>query len=386
MVFQSRALEDLAVTPHFWRGKRVLVTGHTGFKGSWLVLWLQKMGALVGGYALPPGPGETLFDLASVGDGMIESTYADIRNLDSLDEVVRRFRPEITFHLAAQPLVRTSYMEPVQTFQVNVMGTVHLLEAMRRTPCCRAIVMITSDKCYENNEWVWPYREEDALGGYDPYSCSKGCAELVIATYRRSFFGSKHPEQVAVASTRAGNVIGGGDFAKDRLVPDAMRAMLGNYVLKVRSPDAIRPWQHVLEPLCGYLSLAERLWDRPTEYAEGWNFGPAQADARSVRWVLAQLKRLAGDGFSWEPDAEPAPHEAHTLTLDSAKARIRLGWEPCWSLNFALQAILEWVESYRKGLSIRNVVLQQISTYETDLERQTPRYLEHLEQTPSHRT
>jgi CDP-glucose 4,6-dehydratase len=379
VVVQPRTMEGLEMRAQFWSGKRVLMTGHTGFKGSWLSLWLQKMGALVAGYALPPAPGETLFELASVAKGMHESVYADIRNLDSLSELVQRFHPEIIFHLAAQPLVRVSYREPVETFQTNVMGTVNLLEAVRRTPCCRTMVMITSDKCYENNEWLWPYRENDVLGGYDPYSSSKGCAELVISAYRRSFFGTERPGRVAVASARAGNVIGGGDFAKDRLVPDAMRAMLRGQVLRVRSPEAIRPWQHVLEPLCGYLLLAERLWESSSHYAESWNFGPSQDDARSVRWVLEKLKSCLREGFSWEADGEPAPHEAHLLTLDSAKARTRLGWQPRWTLDFTLQAITDWYESYKAGKPVRHLTLQQIATYESDGARQTPRYLERSE-------
>jgi CDP-glucose 4,6-dehydratase len=370
-------MEGVEMKAQFWSDKRVLITGHTGFKGSWLSLWLQQRGAQVAGYALPPASGENLFELASVGNGMAESTYADIRNLDSLSEFVRRFRPEIIFHLAAQPIVRVSYVEPVETFQTNVMGTVNLLEAIRRTPCCRAMVMITSDKCYENHEWLWPYREGDALGGYDPYSSSKGCAELVISAYRRSFFGPERPGRIAIASARAGNVIGGGDFAKDRLVPDAMRAMLRGHILKVRSPDAIRPWQHVLEPLAGYLLLAERLWQFPSQYSESWNFGPSQDDARSVRWMLERLKCLLSEGFSWEGDSEPTSHEAHLLTLDSAKARGRLGWQPRWTLDSTLQAIAAWFETYKAGKSVRDVTIQQIERYESEGAREMSHHLEH---------
>lgn len=377
MVVQPCAMEDVEMKAQFWSDKRVLITGHTGFKGSWLSLWLKQRGAQVAGYALPPASGENLFELASVENGIVDSTYADIRNLDSLSEVVRRFRPEIIFHLAAQPIVRVSYVEPVETFQTNVMGTLNLLEAVRRTPCCRAMVMITSDKCYENHEWLWPYREDDALGGYDPYSSSKGCAELVISAYRRSFFGPERPGRIAIASARAGNVIGGGDFAKDRLVPDAMRAMLRGHTLKVRSPDAIRPWQHVLEPLAGYLLLAERLWESPSQYAESWNFGPSQDDTRSVRWMLERLKGLLGESFSWEADSEPTPHEAHLLTLDSAKARGRLGWQPRWTLDTTLQAIAAWFETYKAGKSVRHLTIQQIERYESEGARETSHHLEH---------
>jgi len=357
------------VNPQFWNGKRVLLTGHTGFKGSWLSLWLQKMGALVAGYALPPGAGASLFELASVAEQMEESVYADIRSLIPLTELIRRFRPEIVFHLAAQSLVRMSYLQPMETYQVNVMGTVNVLEAIRRSDSCRVVVVITSDKCYENNEWVWGYRESDPLGGFDPYSSSKGCAELVTAAYRRSFFQTRNSRVVALASARAGNVIGGGDFSKDRLVPDMIAAILKGGRLRVRNPEAVRPWQHVLEPLCGYLLLAEKLWDNPEQYSQCWNFGPPLDDARSVRWLVEGLSHCWGKPACWEIDPEPTPHEAHLLVLDSTKARSRLGWKPRWTLESALQRVIDWYKSYESGARMHDVVMQQIGTYESPAER-----------------
>jgi len=359
---QARSVEGLAVNPSFWCGKRVLLTGHTGFKGSWLSLWLQKLGATVAGYALPPAPGENLFELASVGERM-ESVFADIRSLESVQKLVAQFRPEIVFHLAAQPLVRLSYLIPVETYQVNVMGTVNLLEAVRTTGSCRVIVVITSDKCYENREWVWGYRESDPQGGDDPYSSSKGCAELAISAYRKSFFETHR--SVAVASARAGNVIGGGDFSKDRLVPDLMTAIRKCSPLKVRYPNAIRPWQHVLEPLSGYLLLAEKLWGNPQGYSQSWNFGPSLDDARPVRWIVEKVNDLWGEQFSWDLDSEPKLHEAHLLMLDSAKARMMLGWKPRWRLEQALEAVVDWYKAYAKAESLRELVMQQIASYES---------------------
>lgn len=367
MVVQERSLEGLAVNARFWTGKRVLLTGHTGFKGSWLSVWLQKMGATVAGYALPPAPGESLFNLASVAEKMFESVYADIRDLTPLTDTIDRFRPEIVFHLAAQSLVRMSYLDPLHTYQVNVMGTVNLLEAVRNSKSCRVVVVVTSDKCYENSEWAWAYRESDPLGGHDPYSSSKGCAELVTAAYRRSFFEASDAMASAIATARAGNVIGGGDFSKDRLVPDLMAAALKGEPLRVRSPHAVRPWQHVLEPLCGYLLLSEKLWGNPERYAQSWNFGPHQDDARSVRWLVDRLSGFWGARVHWEVDAQPSPHEAHFLTLDSAKARSMLGWKPRWTLERALQEVVEWYKAYEKREPIRDVVMQQIASYESTI-------------------
>ncbi len=351
------------MNPRFWFGKRVLITGHTGFKGSWLSLWLQRAGATLLGYGLPPADGPSLFKLASVGSGM-ESVYADIRDLDTLQAAVEDFEPEIVLHLAAQPLVRVSYADPVTTYSVNVLGTVHVLEAVRRTRSCRVVVNITSDKCYENTERQWAYREGDPLGGHDPYSSSKGCAELVTSAYRRSFFQAQSGRCVAIASARAGNVIGGGDFAQDRLVPDVMMAIQRHTRPCIRYPDAIRPWQHVLEPLSGYLLLAERLWDDPQRFSQSWNFGPAAADARSVRWIVDTLSDLYGTRMQWEVDAGVKPHEAGLLMLDSSKARAALGWQPRWTLERALRSVVHWHQAYERGEPIHRIVMDEIAAYE----------------------
>jgi CDP-glucose 4,6-dehydratase len=360
---QARAMEGVGMNAQFWRGRRVLLTGHTGFKGSWLSLWLQKLGANVAGYALPAESAKSLFELAEVGKQM-ESVYADIRNLQHLRELCERFQPEVVFHFAAQSLVRRSYLEPIETYQVNVMGTVHLLEAVRSTESCRAVVNITSDKCYENREWTWGYRESDQIGGHDPYSSSKGCAELVTAAYRLSFFEAQDTKRVAVATARAGNVIGGGDFSKDRIVPDFMAAMKNGNPLYVRNPDAVRPWQHVLEPLSGYLLLAEKLWNEPAQYAQGWNFGPSPDDVRSVRWIVEKLNEYSGKRISWEVGPTSRLHEAHLLVLDSAKARMMLDWKPRWTLEQALKAVVRWHNALEAGESLRDVVIQQITSYE----------------------
>lgn len=348
----------------FWRDKRVLLTGHTGFKGSWLSLWLQSLGANVAGYSLPPEETGSLFESAAVARRMA-SIFGDIRDVEHLQEVCVEFRPEIVFHLAAQALVRRSYAAPIDTYDVNVMGTVSLLEAVRRSETCRVVVNITSDKCYENKEWTWGYRENDELGGHDPYSSSKACAEIVTAAYRRSFFGPQSPTNVAVASARAGNVIGGGDFAKDRIVPDFIAAAYRGVPLHVRYPNAVRPWQHVLEPLSGYLLLAEKLWEEPTKYAGSWNFGPSAEGIRTVGWVVEQLNDYCGRRIVWNVDSNPQPHEARMLTLDSAKARSLLGWKPRWTVERALKAAAEWYDAHAKGESSTNLVLRQIDAYST---------------------
>lgn len=349
----------------FWRGKRVLVTGHTGFKGGWLSLWLQALGAEVGGYALAPPTDPSLFETASVIRGMASSRLADIRDLETLKAAFRDFRPEIVFHLAAQPLVRYSYAQPVETYSTNVLGTVHVLEAVRCTPGVRSVVNITTDKCYENREWVWGYRETDPMGGHDPYSSSKGCAELVAAAYRSSFFNPKDHDKhgVALASVRAGNVIGGGDWAADRLIPDMIRAFSRGEAVVIRSPHAIRPWQHVLEPLQGYLMLAEQLWHRGQAFAEGWNFGPNDEDAKPVQWIVQQLAKRWGDGAAWSLDDRPQPHEATYLKLDCSKAKARLGWHPRWDLETALARIVDWYRALERGEDMRTVTLQQITDY-----------------------
>ena len=353
-------MEGVEVNSNFWRGKRVFLTGHTGFKGGWLSLWLQSMGAEVHGYALNPPTETNLFTVADVGRGMASSEIADIRDANKLHHAMRAARPEIVFHMAAQPLVRYSYDHPAETYAVNVMGTVHLLEAVRATPGVKAVVNITTDKCYENRDWVWGYRENEAMGGFDPYSSSKGCAELVTAAYRRSFLESAG---VALASARAGNVIGGGDWAADRLIPDFLRAMDAGETLKMRSPQSTRPWQHVLEPLSGYLMLAERLYADGATFAEAWNFGPVDEDARSVQWIIERLAEMRKD-VNWQCDETPQPHEAHYLKLDSSKAHNQLSWQPRWRLQAALHKTLEWHEAWRKAEDMRSVTLAQITNYQ----------------------
>ena len=344
----------------FWRGKRVFLTGHTGFKGGWLALWLADLGVEVHGYALPPPTNPNFFTSTRLGLRLASSTVADIRDATALEGAMQAARPDIVLHLAAQPLVRHSYAEPVETFAVNVMGTVNLLEAVRRTPGVQAVVNVTTDKCYENREWVWPYRENEALGGHDPYSSSKACSELVTAAWRRSFLDTAG---VRLASARAGNVIGGGDWAADRLVPDFLRALDGGRPLVVRSPQATRPWQHVLEPLAGYLLLAEKLCMEGAAFAEAWNFGPDEADARPVQWIIETLcARLPG--AAWQRDAAPQPHEAHTLRLDSAKAHARIGWHPRWNLQRALEATLAWHQAWKADADMADFSLRQIRTYE----------------------
>lgn len=350
----------------FWTGKVVLLTGHTGFKGSWLSLWLQSMGAKVIGYALSPPTDPSLFITANVANGMT-SLEGDIRDLAALSKVFEKHRPDIVMHMAAQSLVRHSYANPVETYSTNVMGTVHVLEAARQAGSVRVIVNVTSDKCYENREWVWGYRENEAMGGYDPYSNSKGCAELVTSSYRSSYF---NPDQyadhrVALASARAGNVIGGGDWAEDRLIPDIMRAIVQGKPVHIRNPHAIRPWQHVLEPLSGYLMLAEKLWKDGAAYGEAWNFGPSDEDTRPVSWIADRLTKAWGAGASWKLDERHHPHEAHYLKLDCSKAKSRLHWHPRWHLEDALGAIVEWHLAHQAGKNMREVTLHQIAAYKS---------------------
>lgn len=354
------------MNPDFWRDKRVFLTGHTGFKGSWLSLWLQSLGARVCGLALVPPSEPNLFTVAKVGNAM-ESVIGDIRDLETVHRAMAAFKPDIVIHMAAQPLVRLSYSEPVETYATNVMGTVHVLEAARRVTSVRCIVNVTTDKCYDNREWIWGYREDEPMGGHDPYSNSKGCSELVTSAYRRSFFKNSG---VALASARAGNVIGGGDWAADRLVPDILRAFERREPVQIRNPHSTRPWQHVLEPLSGYLSLAENLWDGGQAFAEGWNFGPQDEDARPVQWIVEHMVAAWGQGANWSLDAGDHPHEAHYLKLDISKARQRLGWQPRWNLETALLEISRWHRSWLGHDDMRGVCLEQIRQYTNSINKE----------------
>lgn len=366
MAIWQRAVEGLAMNPEFWQGKTVLLTGHTGFKGSWLSLWLQSLGANVIGYALAAPTNPSLFEVAEVESGMI-SVIGDIRDLNNLQTVFAEYQPEIVIHMAAQPLVRYSYINPVETYSTNVMGTVNLLEAVRQCASVKAVVNITTDKCYENQEWAWSYRENEPMGGYDPYSNSKGCAELVSAAYRSSFFNSDTYAQhgVALATVRAGNVIGGGDWAQDRLIPDMVNAFEQGQFVHIRNPHAIRPWQHVLEPLRGYLTLAEKLYQHGSSYAEAWNFGPNDEDAKPVLWIVEQMANLWGQTGRWRIDVSEHPHEAHYLKLDISKARSRLDWHPRLRLNDALQLIIDWSKQRQTGVNVRQLTLTQIHDYQS---------------------
>ncbi|MCG2840502.1 CDP-glucose 4,6-dehydratase [Sandaracinobacter sp. RS1-74] len=339
-----------------WAGRRVLVTGDTGFKGSWLCLWLHALGAEVSGFALPPPTARSLFEAARIGE-LIRHHEGDVRDPDGLRRAVEAERPEIVFHLAAQPLVRLSYAEPVETYATNVMGTVHLLEAARRVPGVRAVVCVTSDKCYENREWVWPYRESDPMGGHDPYSSSKGAAELVVSAWRRSY-----PEGPAIASVRAGNVFGGGDWAADRLLPDLVRAFEAGMPPRIRSPRSVRPWQHVLEALGGYLMIGERMLAGEARFADGWNFGPAPEDARAVAWIVERMRALWG-GEAPVADTGPSPHEAGVLRLDCAKVQAALGWRPALRLEQALEWLVAWHKAVAGGEDARGISLRQIADY-----------------------
>ncbi|MBI5591193.1 MAG: CDP-glucose 4,6-dehydratase [Deltaproteobacteria bacterium] len=350
----------------FWKNKRVLITGHTGFKGTWLVHWLKLMGAQVAGFALLPPTSPSLFELSCASQDMI-SVVGDVRDLKALKDIVCDFHPEIILHLAAQALVRQSYSDPAETYSTNIMGTVHLFEAVRSSKGVRAVVNVTSDKCYENREWMWGYRETDAMGGYDPYSCSKGCSELVTASYRNAFFNPDQYDRhgVGVASARAGNVIGGGDWATDRLIPDIIKAFMRNRTVEIRSPNAIRPWQHVLEPLSGYLCLAESLYREGARHAQAWNFGPSENDVKSVGWVVERMTSLWGGDARFEMDVKAHPHEAGCLKLDCAKARTLLGWSPRLNLEQALEWTLDWYRAYHKNpLSCRDMMTAQILRYQ----------------------
>jgi len=351
----------------FWQDKKVFLTGHTGFKGSWLSLWLQSLAADLTGFALSPPTNPSLFEQARVADGM-HSKIGDIRNLDLLQVEIQKAQPEIIFHLAAQPLVRYSYENPIETYSTNVMGTVNLLEAVRSSMSVKSVVIITTDKCYENREWVWPYRESEAMGGHDPYSSSKGCAELVTAAYRSSYFNPSEYKRhgVGIATARAGNVIGGGDWSKDRLIPDILNAVNAGVPVQLRNPSAIRPWQHVLEPLHGYLTLAEKLYDDGQKFSEAWNFGPEQADCISVLDIANKLIEISGSKSNIEiKNSDEQPHEARLLKLDISKAREMLGWQPALNISDALNLIADWTKSLAQGLDMRKQCLIQIDQFMT---------------------
>ncbi len=352
----------------FWSGKRVFISGHTGFKGSWLCVWLSLYGARLYGYALKPPTEPSLFNVAGIRRLLAGSTENDIRDLDSLKESLNAAQPEIVFHLAAQPIVRDSYKYPVETYTTNVMGTVNILEAVRSCSSVRAVVNVTTDKVYENKEWAWGYREIDPLGGFDPYSNSKACAELVTTTYRNSFFNEEHyPEhKVAIATARAGNVIGGGDWAPDRLLPDCIRAFSRHEKVKIRYPHSIRPWQHVLDPLSGYMALAKGLVCEGIRYSGAWNFSPEKDDAKMVSWIVQSAARLWGDDAEYEIGSEENPHEAGLLMLDNSKSRYTLGWSPRWDIQKALEMSVGWFKSFLNGNDGYDICRAQLDTYEAD--------------------
>ncbi len=367
MEFGQGPLENL-VMQNFWKGKKVLITGHTGFKGSWLALWLQHLGAEVIGYALPPATTPCLFEAVKIAPD-ITSCLGDIRDLQQLEQTVNTHRPEIILHLAAQALVRYSYAHPLETYTVNVIGTANILEAARRTGAARVVIIVTSDKCYENREWVWGYRESDPLGGHDPYSSSKGCAEIITAAYQKSYFDAARYEQhgSAVASVRAGNVIGGGDWSEDRIVPDIMRAFMAGSSVTLRNPRAVRPWQFVLEPLYGYLLLAERLWYEGPKFSGAWNFGPDQEHARPVSWLVERLQELWEMKGPWELDRKQHPQETRYLKLDSSKAGALLGWSTKLDLPETLHLTSDWYRAYQQGRDMREFSVAQIDTFSKDL-------------------
>jgi CDP-glucose 4,6-dehydratase len=351
---------------NIWHGKRVFLTGHTGFKGGWLALWLASKGAVVRGYALDPSTEPNLFTAAKVSS-LIEDVRGDIRDAAALDAALTGFAPEVVFHMAAQPLVRYSYDDPIGTFETNVIGTARVLDAVRRTPSVRAVVSVTTDKCYENKEWLWGYRETDSLGGYDPYSSSKACAEIVSAAYRQSYFpvAAMATHQCGIATARAGNVIGGGDWSTDRLIPDLVRGFLSGEPVRIRRPDAIRPWQHVLEPLHGYILLAEKLLTADPRYATAYNFGPSDDDTQTVEWIVERMTKCWGDKASWTLDEDPSVHEAGYLKLDASRARTELAWHPRLRLDTTLNWLVDWYKAWQSGADMHRFTLDQIAAYES---------------------
>jgi CDP-glucose 4,6-dehydratase len=346
----------------FWHNKRVFLTGHTGFKGSWMSLFLSNLGATVKGYALTPSTSTSLFEQAKI-DKIIDSQIGDIRSQSLLNDSMVAFNPEIVIHMAAQPLVRYSYKNPIETYEINVMGTVNVLESARWCPNLKIIINITTDKCYENDNRDYGYKETDPMGGYDPYSSSKGCAELVTSSYRRSFF---QQQNIGVASVRAGNVIGGGDWADDRLIPDILKSFKGGKSVIIRNPKSTRPWQHVLEPLSGYLILAQKLYNDPVEYAGGWNFGPNDKDTKPVSWILNNMANKWGD-VNWKLENDNEPHEANFLKLDISKSKSKLDWSPVWGLDYTLSKIIDWHKSWINKKDMQIVCLKEIEQYVKDM-------------------
>ena len=357
-------MENMGINKKFWKNKKVLITGHTGFKGGWLSLWLKHLGAEVIGVSLEPPTKPSIYESISVAEGMV-SVIQDIRNGEEIKEIFKKHQPEIIFHMAAQPLVRYSYGNPVETYETNVMGTLHVLEGIRSVNSVLAAVMITTDKCYNNKEWEWGYRENEAMGGYDPYSSSKGAAELLIASYRDSYYpiGEFDQHNTAISSVRAGNVIGGGDWAEDRLVPDIIRSFQNNDMVYIRNPNSVRPWQHVLEPLSGYMQLAEKMVIDGDKYSQAWNFGPKEEDAKSVQWIVDKMAKLWGEDAKWQLDDSNHPHEANYLKLDCSKAHARLQWYSKWGLEYALQKIVDWHRVEQNGGNLQMESIAQINEY-----------------------
>lgn len=352
----------MQIDKNFWHQKRVFITGHTGFKGSWLSLWLQQLGAVVHGYALKEESSSAFFNVAHVVDGMLH-TYHDIRDREKLLQCIQAFQPDIVFHLAAQPLVRESYLSPAETYETNVMGTVHLLESVRKTSSIRTVINVTSDKCYQNKEWCWGYREEDRLGGHDPYSNSKACAEMISQAYTQSFF-QESDTQCSIATVRAGNIIGGGDWAKDRLIPDAMRAFALKQPVEIRSPHSIRPWQFILDALSGYLILAQHAYQEPSMYRGSWNFGADDEQAQPVHVIMDKLVQLWGEATWYEKSSSPALHEAQYLKLDCSKSKQYLQWHPRYNLQQSLQQTLSWYQSFFQDKDMRRHSVEQIHVYQ----------------------
>lgn len=345
---------------NFWLGKKVFLTGHTGFKGSWASIWLHSMGANVRGYSLPPTTHPNLYEIAKI-ESLADTQLADIRHRDVLINSVQEFQPDVVLHMAAQPLVRYSYKEPIETFETNAIGTMNMLEAIRSCPSVTAALMVTTDKCYDNKEWFWGYRETEAMGGKDPYSASKACAELIVNAYRSSYFDSSSSSSIATA--RAGNVIGGGDWSDDRLIPDILKAIETNESVLIRNPESIRPWQHVIEPVAGYLTLLENLSSHGNEFEGAWNFGPADTNAKSVRWIVEAMINLWESQSSWNISEGDHPHEAHFLKLDSSKAGALLNWKGKWDLHRSLKATIDWQKNWLDGNDAGEFCLQQIEDY-----------------------